>query len=172
MMYYALIESKNGEGYFMRSLSWGELDQIARAVLDECGLIFDSMPNMSLEELDNEYYCSFSDYNELQEAETPTLSMIRGFYFCISDMEVSVEITAESYAEFREKFQNHMEDDWSFEGRYLVEEFEETPENLEQLADEIRSVGSDYCYADSFEFLCYTDEDEEEDEEDEDEDEE
>ena len=71
----------------MTGLAWGEtLKQIADSIVGECEMLMENMDDMSMEELEEEYYCEFEDYKKLAECDNPTFEMIANFSFQFTDI--------------------------------------------------------------------------------------
>ena len=65
-MIYALIDTR-ADDFFMTKLVWGDVQQVANAVFKSCEWIFESFPNMSMEDIENECDCSLDAYKVLSK---------------------------------------------------------------------------------------------------------
>lgn len=167
-MYYALIDER-GPCDAQTILAWGSLKQIADTLVEECRMLMENTDSMSMEELEEEYYCEFDDYKKLVTCKNPTFEMLYRFSFTLSDCTTDVACLVEGYPALVEAFAEYAEDKTTLDPWRLVPTIEETQENLEKLDCEIRSL-NDSC-RDHYEFLIeaeYDDADTCDDDEDED----
>ena len=103
-MIYALIDTR-ADDFFMTKLVWGDVQQVADAVLKSCDWIFESLPNMSMEDIENEYACSLDAYRVL--SKFTTLPVIQSFSMYVEDMEVIVAFAEEGFDAFYAAFNKY-----------------------------------------------------------------
>lgn len=150
MMIYALIDTR-ADDFFMTKFVWGNVQQVANTVLQSCNWIFESIPNKSLEDIENEYECSLDAYRILKKYTT--LQVLRSFSIYVEDMEVSVAFSVEGYEAFYDAFNNYKDMREQFNNVQLVAYMDETEENLRQLNDEFRSISSGCNFVSEFRYL-------------------
>ena len=159
-MYYALIDSRS-DVYAETSLLWGDLQDIASGLIEQCDTLIESMDDMSMEELEDEYYCEFDSYRELSEKEDVEYDDIYNFSFVLSDLTIEIGCLVESYDELVSAFEEYTEDKITLDEWKLVSEFDETEENLAELDKEIRSLNDDLgerLFPDGYKFIIRKDE--------------
>ena len=138
-MIYALIDTR-ADDFFMTKLVWGDVQQVANAVFKSCDWIFESLPNMSMEDIENEYDCSLDAYRVL--SKFTTLPVIQSFSMYVEDMEVLVAFAVEGFDAFYQAFNQYKDRREAFEHIDLIPIMDETEENLQQLNAEFRSISS------------------------------
>ena len=141
-MYYALVDMR-GTCHAMTTLARGSLKDIADMLISECEMLMETTDDMSMEELEDEYYCEFDDYRELAECDNPTFKMIQNFSFTLSDCTIDVGCLVNGYTELVKAFDEYVEDKFTLSEWRLVPEIEETEETLTKLDDELRSLNED-----------------------------
>ena len=149
-MIYALIDTR-ADDFFMTKLVWGDVQQVANAVFKSCEWIFESLPNMSMEDIENEYDCSLDAYKVL--SKFTTLPVIQSFSMYVEDMEVLVAFAVEGFDAFYQAFNQYKDRREAFENIDLIPIVDETEENLQQLNDEFRSISSGKNYITEFRYL-------------------
>ena len=149
-MIYALIDTR-ADDFFMTKLVWGDVQQVADAVFKSCDWIFESLPNMSMEDMEIEYDCSFDAYRVL--SKFTTLPVIQSFSMYVEDLEVIVAFAVEGYDAFYHAFNNYKDRYEQFNNVQLVASMIEAEEDLQQLNDEIRSISSGKNYVTEFRYL-------------------
>lgn len=142
-IFYALIDSRS-DCTAETHLAWGDLQAITDALIEECDLIINSfLDDMTMEDLEAEYYCEFEDYKALKDCDSPTEEMIASFTFTLSDCSVNVGCLVEGYQELVKAFSEYTKDKWTLDIWSMVPDIEETEENLQALDDELRSLNED-----------------------------
>lgn len=154
-MYYALIDMR-ASCSAQTTLAWGSLKDIADYLLSECQLLIQNTDDMSMEELEEEYYCEFDNFKKLSEYDDPSFEMVASFSFTLSDCTIDVGRLVEGYPELVKAFDEYKTDKWTLDCWSMVPEIEETDENLAQLDDELRSLNDDLSRED-YEFFVEAD---------------
>lgn len=154
-MYYALIDTRSS-CVAMTTLAWGTLKEIADTLLSECQQLMENTDDMSMEELEEEYYCEFGDYKEFEDYDAPSISKLESFSFTLSDCTIDVGCVVEGYPALVKAWEEYKADKWTLECWSMVPEIEETDENLSQLDDELRSLNDDLSRED-YEFFVKSD---------------
>ena len=149
-MIYALIDTR-ADDFFMTKLVWGDVQQVADAVLKSCDWIFESLPNMSMEDIENGYACSLDAYRVL--SKFTTLPVIQSFSMYVEDMEVIIAFAVEGFDAFYAAFNTYKDRYEQFVNIDLTPIMDETEESLEQLNAEFRSISSGMNYVTEFRYL-------------------
>lgn len=157
-MYYALVDMR-GSCSAQTALAWGRLKDIADFLISECQLLMENTDDMSMEELEEEYYCEFDDFKKLSNCTDPSLEMLESFSFTLSDCTIDVGCLVEGYPELVKAFDEYKSDKWTLDCWSMVPEIEETDENLVRLDDELRSLNDDLSCED-YEFFVENDSEE------------
>lgn len=140
---YALIDSRS-DCEAVTHLAWGNLRNIADSLIEDCESVVQSyLDDMTMEELEAEYYCEFEDYKALKICDAPTEEMLASFTFTLSDCSVNVGCLVEGYQELVKAFSEYTEDKWTLDIWSMAPDIEETEENLQALDDELRSLNDD-----------------------------
>lgn len=150
-MYYALINMRSSCAA-MTALAWGSLKEIADTLISECEMLMENTDDMSIDELEADYYCEFDDFKALSECEEPTADIISNFSFTLSDCTTVVCCLVEGYHELVKAFDAYKEDKWTLDCWRMVPEIEETDENLSKLDEELRMLNDDLM-CDDYEFF-------------------
>ena len=159
-MYYALIDMRSS-CVAITALFWGTLQEIADSLIAECQLLMKNTEDLSIDKLEEEYYCQFEDYKKLDDCDRPTLSMIDSFSFTLSDCTIDVGCVVEGYSALVKAWEEYKADKWTLECWRLIPEIEETDENLSELDDELRSLNDDYL-RDFYKYFVETDSEDDE----------
>jgi len=149
-MIYALIDTR-ADDFFMTKLVWGDVQQVANDVFKSCDWIFESLPNMSMEDIENEYDCSLDAYRVL--SKFTTLPVIQSFSMYVEDMEVIVAFAVEGYDAFYQAFNQYKDRREAFENIDLIPIMDETEDNLQQLNAEFRSISSGRNFVEVYRYL-------------------
>ena len=160
-MYYALIDMRSS-CVAMTALAWGTLQEISDTLIAECQQLMENTDDMSMEELEDEYYCEFDDYKELEDCDNPTASMIESFSFTLSDCTIDVGCVVEGYSALVRAWNKYKSDKLTLDCWKLIPAIEETDENLFRLDLELRSLNDDLA-RDDYEFFVEAENEEDED---------
>ena len=156
-MYYALLDMRSS-CTALTGLVWGEtLKQVTDSILGECEALMENTDEMSMEELEDNYYCEFEDYKKLVDYEEPSFEMIKRFSFVLSDCTIDVGCLVAGYATLVKEFEEYTKDKMILDEWRLVPEIEETDVNISALDEEIRSLNEDGFYSNQYEYLLHKD---------------
>lgn len=167
-MYYALLDMRSS-CTALTGLVWGKtLKEVADSIIGECEMLMENTDDMSMEELEEEYYCEFDDYKELVDCDNPTFEMINRFSFALSDCTTDVGCLVEGYAALVEAFAEYTEDKMTLDEWSLIPEIDETEDNISELDEELRSLNEDVLGRGEYRFFVskYADEEDSENDED------
>ena len=159
-MYYALVDMRSS-CIALTALAWGSLNDIASMLISECDMLMENTDDMTMEELEEEYYCEFDDYKELVDCEEATFEMIANFSFTLGDCTTEVGCLVEGYSELVKAYKDYASDKMTLDEWRMIPEIEETDENLSELDEELRSLNDDLSRGD-YKYFVEADYDEEE----------
>ena len=77
-----------------------------------------------MEELEEEYYCEFDNYKELEDCDNPAASMIESFSFTLGDCTIDVGCLVDGYPALVKAWAEYKADKWALHRWKMVTEME------------------------------------------------
>lgn len=150
-MWMALIDMRS-DCTAMTGLIFGEtLKELANSLLAETEMIweFARLDGLSLEEIEDEYYCELDDYKRLESLSDPQVSDLLNYSCCVSDASIDVGCVVDSYDALVKAFAEYTEDKMTLDEWELVPDLTPTPDDLTEIDNELRAMsdgGEDFTY--------------------------
>ena len=139
-MYYALVDSRNSTDA-RTYLLWGSLEDIAEKLISDGRESIEWLTeDMDEDEIDEEYGEDISEFEEFTEIEELSEEDVAAFALYLADSSTEVAYLTSSYTALAEAFEEYTKDKPSLDEWQLIDEIEESEENLKCLDMELQSL--------------------------------
>ena len=139
-MYYALVDSRSSTDA-ITYLLWGDLNDIAARLISEGRDAIEWLTeDMDEDEIYEEYGDDIEEFEEFTEIDEIFEKDITSFALYLGDTFLEVSCLTDSYHALLEAFEEYTSDKPFINEWKLVDEIDETDENLEQLNAELQSL--------------------------------
>lgn len=139
-MYYALVDSRNSTDA-MTYLLWGSLNDIAEKLISDGRDSIEWLTeDMDEDEIDEEYGEDIEEFEEFMDIDEFSEEDIASFALYLADSSTEVACLTNSYVALVKAFEEYTSDKPFLDEWQLIDEIEETDENLKQLDMELQSL--------------------------------